>query len=124
MKMIKFTNPLPLVSMGPHNAELVDIQTITTQFGESYKLFFELYDLDDMPKLSGICSQKWSPLSKLNQWLMVLNDHKPLDTKKDIDLDDYIGAKLMIMVENKTDSKGGEVSNVSTLLKLIAPPPF
>jgi hypothetical protein len=120
---IQFENTLTCVEPGSYNGELVEVKEIDTQYGGALKFFWKLYDTDGEPVVSMLTSKRWTPKSKLNEVLTLLNDN-PLDKNADYDPESFCGARVKLMIENKFDASGNELSNVSKLLKLLEAVPF
>ena len=106
-----------LVSEGIHRAELIDIQDIDTQFGQSWRWVFDLVDFPEETLVSGVSSQKMSTRSKAYEWVSVLLDREP-EPGEEIDFDELIGRQVMVTVKNRTMRDGTEVSNVVALAKI------
>jgi len=106
-----------LVDEGIYRAELIDIQDIDTQFGQSWRWVFDLVDFAEETLVSGVSSQKMSLRSKAYEWASTLLGREP-EPGEEIDFDDLIGRQVMVTVKNRTMRDGTEVSNVVALAKI------
>jgi len=106
-----------LVSEGIHRAELIDIEDIDTQFGQSWRWVFDLVDFPEETLVSGVSSQKMTTRSKAYEWVSALLGREP-EPGEEIDFDDLIGRQVMVTVKNRTMRDGSEISNVVALAKI------
>jgi ribosomal protein S28E/S33 len=111
----------PLVEEGGYNARVESIEPFTggnPSFGQSLQIIFKIVEGPDKGKnVSGLCNikdGKIRPGTKAAEWFISMGmDEDTLTTPGNaFDTNDFINAKVRILVVHKTGSKGGLMSVV------------
>jgi len=112
---------MSLLEEGMYPVELVEIRDIETDYGDSLRWIFSVFEEEDedgeIPEVSGITSIRFSAKSKAYRWASALLGYEP-DVGEEIDLDDLIGERGLGELKTGTLRDGTEVSNLVDLKPL------
>ena len=110
-----------IVEAGKHIGELSKVVETNTRYGPAILFLFKITSSNGSDIfVSGLCSKRLTPRSKLYDWLCILNGCN-FDIGDSVDPEEFIGHKVELVVEN-SESNGRTYSNVKQLLRLIDPP--
>ena len=112
---------MSLLEEGMYPVELVEIRDIETDYGDSLRWIFSVFEEEDeegeTPEVSGITSIRFSAKSKAYKWASALLGYEP-DVGEEIDLDDLVGERGLGELKTGMLRDGTEISNLDDLKPL------
>lgn len=114
---------MSLLDEGMYPVELLEIRDVETEFGDSLRWIFGVFEEEDedgeVPEVSGITSIRFSEKSKAYGWASALLGYQP-EVGEEVDLDDLIGLQGLGELKTGALRDGTEISNLVDLKPLPA----
>ncbi len=110
---------------GLYEATIDDIELVDIEgYGQRLRFIFKVETEDEPEYVNGLANPKINERSKLWKWLKAAGiDPEDYDVGEEIDLNQLIGRKVMVRIENRKAKSGDfEFSNVTDVLPATRKP--